>query len=476
MPISPEHLIWLAASAIALSALLILIWLVVRLGSRLSDLQNRFQSLQSNDERLERGMREEMADNRREVSASLAQNRDELNQAIERLSHTLSSQSDHLRKLLDDKLTQAQQDARAGRTEQAVSLKGFGELLTGQLHQLMQRNTEGMDTLRQAIETRLAAIQTDNSQKLEQMRQTVDEKLHNTLEQRLGESFKRVSEQLERVHAGLGEMQTLASGVGDLKKVLSNVKVRGTWGEVQLDNLLEQILSAGQYEKNVATRPNSAERVEFAIKLPGRDEAGSVVWLPIDAKFPLEDYQKLLEAQELGDLAAMEDAGRAMENRVRAEAKTIRDKYIEVPHTTDFALLFLPIEGLYAEVIRRPGLFDTLQRDYRVTLTGPTTLTAILNSLQMGFRTLAIEQRSSEVWQVLGAVKTEFGKFGDVLAKTKKKLDEASRTIEQAEVRTRAIDRSLRKVESLPPVQSRGLLEDLTEDATLLVDPPDLAP
>jgi DNA recombination protein RmuC len=476
MPIFPEHLIWLAASAIALSALLILIWFVARLGSRLDHLQNRFQSLQANDERLERGMREEMADNRREVSASLAQNRDELNRAIERLSHTLSSQNDHLRKLLDDKLTQAQQDARAGRTEQAESLKGFGELLTGQLHQLMQRNTEGMDTLRQAIETRLAAIQTDNSQKLEQMRQTVDEKLHNTLEQRLGESFKRVSEQLERVHAGLGEMQTLASGVGDLKKVLSNVKVRGTWGEVQLDNLLEQILSAGQYEKNVATRPNSAERVEFAIKLPGRDEAGSVVWLPIDAKFPLEDYQKLLEAQELGDLAAMEDAGRAMENRVRSEAKTIRDKYIEVPHTTDFALLFLPIEGLYAEVIRRPGLFDSLQRDYRVTLTGPTTLTAILNSLQMGFRTLAIEQRSSEVWRVLGAVKTEFGKFGDVLAKTKKKLDEASRTIEQAEVRTRAIDRSLRKVESLPIVQSRGLLEDLTEDATLLVDPPDVGP
>jgi DNA recombination protein RmuC len=409
------------------------------------------------------------------VSASLAQNRDELNRAIERLSLTLSGQSDHLRQLLDDKLTQAQQDARTGRVDQAESLKGFGELLSGHLHQFMQRNMEGMDTLRQAIETRLAAIQTDNSQKLEQMRQTVDEKLHNTLEQRLGESFKRVSEQLERVHAGLGEMQTLASGVGDLKKVLSNVKVRGTWGEVQLDNLLEQILSAGQYEKNVATRPNSSERVEFAIKLPGRDEAGNIVWLPIDAKFPLEDYQKLLEAQELGDLAAMEDAGRAMENRVRAEAKTIRDKYIEVPHTTDFALLFLPIEGLYAEVIRRPGLFDTLQRDYRVTLTGPTTLTAILNSLQMGFRTLAIEQRSSDVWQVLGAVKTEFGKFGDILAKTKRKLDEASRTIEQAEVRTRAIDRSLRKVESLPPVQSRGLLEDFTEDATLLVDPPDIS-
>jgi DNA recombination protein RmuC len=267
-------------------------------------------------------------------------------------------------------------------------------------------------------------------------------------------------------------MQTLASGVGDLKKVLSNIKVRGTWGEVQLDNLLEQILSPSQYDKNVATRPNNNERVEFAIKLPGRDEAGSVVWLPIDAKFPLEDYQKLLEAQELGDLVAMEDTGRALENRIRAEAKTIRDKYIEAPHTTDFALLFLPIEGLYAEVIRRPGLFDGLQRDYRVTVTGPTTLTAILNSLQMGFRTLAIEKRSSEVWQVLGAVKTEFGKFGDVLAKTKKKLDEARNTIDQAEVRTRAIDRSLRKVESLPAAESRGLLEDLTEDATLLVDPP----
>ena len=476
MTLSLDQWLQLGTGALLLILLLALVWQSIRLSSRMAELQRRADQLQGNDERLDRSLREEMADNRREVANALGQSRDELNRSIERLSLNLNGQSDHLRQLLDDKLTQAQQDARAGRTEQAGSLKGFGELLTGQLHQLMQRNTEGMDTLRHAIESRLAAIQTDNSQKLEQMRQTVDEKLHNTLEQRLGESFQRVSEQLERVHAGLGEMQTLASGVGDLKKVLSNVKVRGTWGEVQLDNLLEQILSTGQYEKNVATRPNSAERVEFAIKLPGRDEAGSIVWLPIDAKFPLEDYQKLLEAQELGDLAAMEDAGRAMENRVRAEARTIRDKYIEVPHTTDFALLFLPIEGLYAEVIRRPGLFDSLQRDYRVTLTGPTTLTAILNSLQMGFRTLAIEQRSSEVWKVLGAVKSEFGKFGDILAKTRKKLDEASRTIEQAEVRTRAIDRSLRKVESLPPVQSRGLLEDLTEDATLLVDPPDEGP
>ncbi len=528
--------------------LLLLLGLFLRLGARLADLQGRFQHLQGSGERLERGLREELAINRHEVATSLGQTRDELNRASERLSGTLSGQNEQLRQRIDEKLNQAQQDARAGRAEQGESLrrfgetltgqlhqltqhntegmdtlraaieqrlgdiqtdngqklermrqtvdeklnqaqqdardgrveqgeslKRFGETLTGQLHQLMQRNTEGMDTLRASIEQRLGDIQTDNNQKLEQMRQTVDEKLHSTLEQRLGESFKRVSEQLERVHAGLGEMQSLASGVGDLKKVLSNVKVRGTWGEVQLDNLLEQILSAGQYAKNVATRPNSTERVEFAIRLPGRDEAGSVIWLPIDAKFPLEDYQKLLEAQEQGDVAAMEDAGRALENRIRAEAKTIRDKYIEPPHTTDFGLLFLPIEGLYAEVIRRPGLFDALQRDYRITLTGPTTLTAILNSLQMGFRTLAIEKRSSEVWQVLGAVKTEFGKFGDVLAKTKKKLEEATRTIDQAEVRTRAIDRSLRKVESLPPVQSRGLLEDLTEDPSLLVDPPNQA-
>ena len=444
-----------------------LLWLMLRLSGRVTEIRNRFETLQGNDERLERGMREELALNRREVAASLGETREELNRAIERLSAALSGQGERLRQRVEDTLNQAQQDARAGRTEQCESLRAFGEQLTGQLHLLMQRNTEGMDTLRQTLESRLTAIQSDNSQKLERMRQTVDEKLHSTLEQRLGESFQRVSEQLERVHAGLGEMQSLASGVGDLKKVLSNIKVRGTWGEVQLDNLLEQILSPGQYDRNVATRPGSAERVEFAIRLPGRDRADTSVWLPIDAKFPLEDYQLLLDAQERVDLAALEDAGRSLENRVRAEAKTIRDKYLEPPHTTDFALLFLPIEGLYAEVIRRPGLFDAIQRDYRVTLTGPTTLTAILNSLQMGFRTLAIEQRSSEVWQVLGAVKTEFGKFGDVLAKTKKKLEEATRTIDQAEVRTRAIDRKLRGVEALPAGQARLLLED----SALAADP-----
>ena len=386
--------------------------------------------------------------------------------AVQLTAFTRSSEQslEKIRVTLEERLGQAQHDARQGRAEQGESLKNFGETLTGQLQHLNQRNAEGMETLRQTVENKLAAIQTDNNQKLEQMRQTVDEKLHNTLEQRLGESFKLVSDRLEQVHKGLGEMQSLASGVGDLKKVLSNVKVRGTWGEVQLDNLLEQILTPEQYARNVATRPKSSERVEFAIKLPGRDDHGTVVWLPIDAKFPLEDYQKLLEAQELGDVFAMDEAGRALETRIRAEAKTIRDKYLEPPHTTDFGLLFLPIEGLYAEVIRRPGLSDFLQREYRVTVTGPTTLTAILNSLQMGFRTLAIEKRSGEVWQVLGAVKTEFGKFGDVLAKTKKKLDEARNSIDQAETRTRAIDRKLRQVESLPVDQAQELLEDLPRD------------
>jgi len=550
MPV--EHAL-LAALGFLVLLSLALVWQLARLSSRMNGLPGRFDVLQGNDEKLERGVREEMAGNRREIGETLRHNREEANGAIQGLSRTLNeqaaqsrhsleekmgafqaaqnAQSEHLRALVDDKLTQVQQDARQGReemaqslkrfgesqkeqtealgtllknqmetftgqlalqltafaqtseqalekirltleerlsqmqqdarlsrAEQADSLKNFGELLASQLQAHGKSNSEGMKTLRQTLETKLAAIQTDNNQKLEQMRQTVDEKLHATLEQRLGESFKLVSERLELVHKGLGEMQTLASGVGDLKKVLANVKVRGTWGEVQLDNLLEQILSPDQYAKNVATRPRSNERVEFAIKLPGRDEAGGVVWLPIDAKFPLEDYQKLLEAQEVGDVASMDDAGRALETRIRNEARAIRDKYLEPPHTTDFGLLFLPIEGLYAEVIRRPGLSDYLQREYRVTVTGPTTLTAILNSLQMGFRTLAIEQRSGEVWQVLGAVKTEFGKFGEVLAKTKKKLDEARNSIDQAETRTRAIDRRLRQVESLPAEQAAGLL------------------
>jgi DNA recombination protein RmuC len=290
----------------------------------------------------------------------------------------------------------------------------------------------------------------------------VDEKLQSTLETRLGESFRQVSERLEQVHRGLGEMQSLATGVGDLKRVLGNVKTRGIFGEVQLGAILEQVMTPEQYAANVPTRPGSAERVEFAVRLPGAaGDPGSQVWLPIDAKFPREDYERLLDAQERADADAAAVAGLALERRIREEGKSIAQKYVEPPHTTDFALLFLPTEGLYAEVLRRPGLVEAMQRDHRIVVAGPTTLSALLNSLRMGFRTLAIEQRSSEVWQVLGAVKTEFGKFAGVLEKTRKKLSEATSVIDQADVRTRAIERKLRGVEASTAEESRRLLGDL---------------
>ncbi len=315
-------------------------------------------------------------------------------------------------------------------------------------------NEQKMEQMRVTIESRLRLMQEDNTRKLDQMRATVDEKLQKTLEDRISQSFRLVSERLEQVHQGLGEMQTLAAGVGDLKRVLTNVKTRGTWGEVQLAALLEQMLTTDQFAANVATRPGSNERVDFAIRLPGKDD-GAVVWLPVDAKFPIEDYQRLLDAHEP---AAVEEAAKAIETRLKAEAKSIREKYVSPPHTTDFALLYLPIEGLYAEALRRPGLAEVLQRDFRVSLAGPTTLAAMLNSLQMGCRTLAIEQRSAEVWAVLGAVKTEFGKFGEALAHTKKKLDEASNSISKAETRTRQLSRKLKEVEALPVAEAEQLI------------------
>ncbi len=339
--------------------------------------------------------------------------------------------------------------AREAREEQARNLAGFSQTLSAQMGAIAGVQNQQFETLRNAVEQRLDRIQQDSAAKLEQMRQTVDEKLHATLEKRLSESFRQVSERLELVHKGLGEMQTLATGVGDLKRVLSNVKTRGVLGEVQLGALLDQVMAAEQYEKNVATRPGSRERVEFAIKLPG-GESGEPVLLPVDAKFPLEDYQRLQEAQEAGDLVAMEAAGKALEARVKMEAKSIAEKYLEPPYTTEFALLYLPFEGLYAEVIRRPGLFDQLQRDWRVMVCGPTNLLAYLNSLQMGFRTLAIQKRSFEVWKVLGTVKSEFGKFADVLARTKTQLQTVANSIDQAEVRTRQIERKLKDVEVLP--------------------------
>jgi DNA recombination protein RmuC len=415
-----------------------------------------------------RGTRTEMGHNLAQFQATLAA---QLSSVASLQNQQIEGFKQELGKLVNGNATQfdtmresLQRQSQQAREEQGAALKRFGDTLQMQLTQLTEANDRRIGEVRATLEQRLKEIETNNANKLEEMRRTVDEKLHATLEQRLGASFKLVSDRLEQVHRGLGEMQTLAAGVGDLKKVLTNVKTRGTWGEVQLETLLEQILTPDQYAKNVATVPKSSERVEFAIRLPGRNGAGSrhdenePVWLPIDAKFPREDYERLLDAQERADAAAVEEAGRALEARVRGEARTIAEKYVAPPHTTDFALLFLPTEGLYAEVLRRPGLSDQLQRDYRVTVAGPTTLTALLNSLQMGFRTLAIEQRSSEVWQVLGAVKTEFGKFGDVLAKTKAQLETVTRSIESAEQRTRVMNRKLKQVEALPGEAASELL------------------
>jgi DNA recombination protein RmuC len=354
-------------------------------------------------------------------------------------------------------VARARSAEREAREELSRSLATFSQTLTTQMGSAATVQNAQFETLRGAVEQQLGRIQQDNSAKLEQMRQTVDEKLHATLEKRLSESFKQVSDRLEMVHKGLGEMQTLAAGVGDLKRVLSNVKTRGVFGEAQLAALLEQVMAPEQYEKNVATRPGSRERVEFAIKLPGSGDAP--VLLPIDAKFPQEDYQRLQAAQEAGDLLAAELAGKALEARVKLEARSIAEKYVEPPHTTDFALLYLPFEGLFAEVLRRPGLFDYIQREWRVTICGPTNLLAYLNSLQMGFRTLAIQQRSSEVWKVLGTVKSEFGRFAEVLANTKRQLQTVANTIDQAEVRTRQIERKLKDVEVLPGAEA--LQEDL---------------
>ncbi|MEA3192888.1 MAG: recombination protein RmuC [Betaproteobacteria bacterium] len=354
-------------------------------------------------------------------------------------------------------LMRARSAEREAREELSRGLATFSQTLTNQMGSTATVQNAQFETLRGAVEQQLGRIQQDNAAKLEQMRQTVDEKLHATLEKRLSESFKQVSDRLELVHKGLGEMQTLAAGVGDLKRVLSNVKTRGVFGEAQLAALLEQVMAPEQYEKNVATRPGSRERVEFAIKLPGN--GGNPVLLPIDAKFPLEDYQRLQAAQEAGDLLAAELAGKALEARVKLEARSIAEKYVEPPNTTDFALLYLPFEGLFAEVLRRPGLFDHIQREWRVTICGPTNLLAYLNSLQMGFRTLAIQQRSSEVWKVLGTVKSEFGRFAEVLANTKRQLQTVANTIDQAEVRTRQIERKLKDVEVVPGAEA--VQEDL---------------
>jgi DNA recombination protein RmuC len=387
---------------------------------------------------------------------------------------TLAAQNERLERELRGELARSRsenaQAAQIARTELSASLHQQSERLAN----LTNSNEQRLEAVRATVEQRLEALRNDNAQKLEQMRATVDERLQNTLEQRLGESFKLVSDRLDQVHKGLGEMHTLAAGVGDLKRVLVNVKSRGGWGEVQLGTLLDEMLAPGQYAKNVATRPGEDARVEYAIKFPGRSNDGVPCWLPIDAKFPLEDYQRLQDAIERADVAAVDASRKALEDFFKAEARKIRDKYVEPPHTTDFAILFIPTEGLYAEALSRPGLADGLQRDFRVMLAGPTNLMAFLNSLQLGFRTLAIEQRSTEVWRVLGAVKGEFGKFGELLAKTKEKLDSVGKTLDEAGRKSTTIVRKLRDVEALPPAEAERVLTGEVETVEDETDEPDL--
>ena len=414
-------------------------------------LQQQLSQLQIQNERLERELRNE-------VSQSAVQARQESMQTLTLFQQSLLQQSHEATR------TQNQQiDALA--QQLALLQKSLTDSLALQVQGLSEANARRLVEMRGTMETQLAQLQQSNTAKLDEMRQTVDEKLQATLQARLGESFKQVAERLEQVHKGLGEMHTLAQGVGDLKHLLTNVKTRGMFGEAQLGALLEQVLAPEQYAAQVATRPGDKNRVDFAIRLPGRSDDGQPVWLPIDAKFPNEDYERLLDAQGRADAAAAELAARALEARIKLEAKSIADKYLEPPHTTDFAVMFLPTEGLYAEVLRRPGLMELLQREHRVTLAGPTTLMAMLNSLQMGFRTLALEKRSSEVWQVLGAVKTEFGKFGDVLAKVRNQTQTVLNTLDQAQTRTNVMNRALRQVDALPEEQTQNLLPGGSEGA-----------
>ncbi len=409
--------------------------------SRRRELLERFEALDRAQEREERILREEAARSREEAAHAAKAQREELNESLRSLGATNLQSISEIGNILKSQL----------------------ETVASQTGKLTESNAARLESLRSVVDVRLQQLQEDNSRQIEKMRATVDEKLQGTLEKRLGESFQMVSERLERVHQGLGAMQQLASDVGGLQRVLTNVKTRGGWGEVQLGNLLEQVLTAEQFARNVKTKEGSGEMVDFAVRLPG-DENGAPVWLPIDAKFPIEDYQRLTMAQESSDALATEEAMKNLENALRKSAKDICGKYINPPRTTDFALMFLPTEGLYAEAIRRVGLVEQVQRDCRVLFAGPTTLAALLNSLQMGFRTLAIQKRSSEVWNLLASVKTEFGKFGGVLDGVKKKLQEASNKIDEVDVRSRVLNRKLRDVEESPNNPEPMLPELLAPD------------
>jgi len=438
----PQSVVIITALLLSLGALVCCIVLFFNVGRKMLGLDAVLARLEKNQDRTETCLKEEIAQNRIEAGRNQQLARQELSASVREFSDSLLKRMSEIAALQKDQL----------------------DTFANQLSSLTGTNEQKLESMRETIERRIQALQADNNTKLEQMRETVDEKLHETLEKRLGESFKLVSDRLEQVYKGLGEMQTLAAGVGDLKKVLTNVKTRGTWGEMSLGFLLEQLFTPEQYSRNVATRKGSSERVEFAIKLPGREQGESEVWLPIDAKFPEADYRRLIDAQEQANPELIEESARNLERFVRQEAKKIKEKYIDPPHTTDFGIMYLPIESLYAEVLRRSGLAESLQRDFRIVVTGPTTLAALLNSLQMGFRTLAIEKRSSEVWALLGTVKTEFGKFGDILEKTHKKLQEAGNTIETAARKSRTIERKLKGVQALPVNETIALTEETEPD------------
>lgn len=484
------------------------VWLTYskKSGNHSDELNHKLLKMDADISRIDPLIRAEFYSSRDENQKSFKDNREELNNSFKTLGETLTqtvselsnaqkNQFDTFSKQLTDLIgsfgektkslqEQIEKNFKEIRTEQSVSLKSFEENFTRNVKEfndiqkqkfddlvnrqesIKKGTEEKLKEIRETVEVKLKSIQEDNNRKLEEMRKTVDEKLQETVEKRFNESFKLISEQLEQVHRGLGEMQTLASGVGDLKKVLTNVKTRGNLGEIQLGAILEQILSPEQYEQNAIVKKGSQERIEYVIKLPGKNKDNQSLLLPVDSKFPTEDYQRLLDAYEhIGNLNSkdMESVSRQFENAVKKSAKDIRDKYINPPVTTDFAIMFVPTEGLYAEILRRTGLFEVLQRDYKITVVGPTNLVAFLSSLQMGFKTLAIEKRSSEVWEILGAVKTEFGHFGTVLEKTKKKLQEATNVIDKAGVRSRAIERKLRTVQVLPQEQTMDLLGEAIE-------------
>lgn len=464
---------------------LIGLFLAFRMSGAKEDRNSQLQFDQINNQinRLENSIRDEFARNREENLRNAKDTREETISTLKTFSDIISKTITDIGKLQKDqleafanqlKIAQEQQvlNDRANRDEQKNSLKSFEDKFTFNVkdfNELQRQKLDSMmlqlDKIRETVESRLKLLQDENIKKLDEMRATVDEKLQTTLEKRLSESFNQVSERLEQVHKGLGEMQNLATGVGDLKKVLSNVKTRGIMGEIQLGNILEQILSPEQYTRDIATKKDTREIVEYAIKLPGKDDSGQVVYLPIDSKFPLEDYHALIDAYDNGDGELVVTVSKSLENSIKKFAKDIRDKYIDPPYTTDFGIMFLPVEGLYAEVVRRTSLIEILQRDYKIVITGPTTLAAILNSLQMGFRTLAIEKRTSEVWKILGAVKTEFTRFGDVLKKAQEKITKAGEDIDElVGARTRKIQNKLKAVQELPYNESALVLGEATDN------------